>query len=851
MHQRKDPDKPDASEAGPDVPEVRLSSIKGAPGVGIGEARLFLYVERKGDRWRFKLVEPYEGGSWLTSWATLDDPEQLRTSPHAKPIRDELTLESPEAWRKVLDKVIAVVQDNPEKWLLEPAEEEAEPAGASAEVSPGSSPGPSVGEGLSEAEVKRMAEDLLRDPRLLYRVGQDMGRSIIGEEENRLLMWLLHLTCQDPGDYTFQTVLGESAVGKTTLVRETLRYVPRKWWRRVGRISRTALEYLRDKDFKLLWIQEARGGEEAAPSIRLSSADDGGLEVWVTEKDPETGRFATTEIRLPGRSVVTTTTQVSINPQDATRSWLLSADASPEQTQRIVEYKLRRASEPPELLEALGRAPKDLAPVIQEAVSMLDYKARVVVAYADEFRTLLSSQVVRTRRDVDKMLGLIRIIARVHQHQRPVIDVGGSRFIYATAADALMAFELAEEPLQETLTGLESRLMEVYRAVQKLKTATNRTVAAELRKGQEYARRSLQVLVDMGRVDVDETQKTHVYTVRADMLPNVLPDLQRTLQAPALQKKVESALSMISSQPLTDREVKCLSPISQETGYFSPITGEWRELGGVRHMPLHPPEDERLRGDQQPAPAEGKAADSTSQEAQEQAPETSLQEKHPNLQEALHGFLDAEGGVTTISRLEAHLEQRGFGLDGLNKELHRLQYRGCILMTGTTISLGLEWRKPSGQEKPSSEGGTGEEVKPGAEAEAEAEKRADSAAVEKPTPSLFEAVMGYWAGVGKDEDAAADLRFFAQHLKEHGFSNPYGIITEVLSPEWKEREDWRLELVGAPLKPLGEDGECGICGDRAPLYADVENRWKVCLRCRLGKQDAEPGVPWRFRVVTR
>ncbi len=106
--------------------------------------------------------------------------------------------------------------------------------------------------------------------------------------------------------------------------------------------------------------------------------------------------------------MVTTTTQVAFDPQDATRTWLISADASPEQTGRIIDYKLDRAAEPPELLEALGRTPEDLAPVVQETVSLLDYGATVVVAYADELRTLLSSQVVRARRDVEQQaLGLI------------------------------------------------------------------------------------------------------------------------------------------------------------------------------------------------------------------------------------------------------------------------------------------------------------------------------------------------------------------------------------------------------------------------------------------------------------
>ena len=102
------------------------------------------------------------------------------------------------------------------------------------------------------------AAELLKDPKLLWRIKQDMDRIIKGEDENKLLTWLLELSARTK-DYTFLDILGESAVGKTTLIRETLRYIPDQWYRKVGRMTRTAIDYLKDQDFHLLWIQEARG----------------------------------------------------------------------------------------------------------------------------------------------------------------------------------------------------------------------------------------------------------------------------------------------------------------------------------------------------------------------------------------------------------------------------------------------------------------------------------------------------------------------------------------------------------------------------------------------------------------
>jgi hypothetical protein len=436
-------------------------------------------------------------------------------------------------------------------------------------------------------EPARQALALLKDPKLLCRVKADMGRTIKGEDENQLLCWLLELTCRTQ-DYARVDVIGESAVGKTNLVQETLRYIPSDWYRKVGRITRTAIDYLKDQNFYLLWIQEARGGEEAAQSIRLQSADDGGLIAWVTERDKDSGKLVTSEYCVPGRSVFSTTTNVGFSPEDATRHWLISAEAGEAQTKRIIEYKLLKAKEPPELLEALGKRPKDLTPIVQQALQMLDWNTPVVIPYADDLACLFSPRLVRVRRDVDKFLGLIRIIARLHQYQRPIAEVNGKHFIIAVAQDALIAFQLGAKPLEETLTGLEKRLREVYEAVRELGQATNTSVGVKIHKGSEYARRALRVLVEMGYVDVDESQKAYTYFIRQTENPsNDLHGLQRTLAGSELQKKVNSFLISISSQP---PEVGSNSQEGWKKGYFNPISGIWVDL--ETEQPL-PPEVER------------------------------------------------------------------------------------------------------------------------------------------------------------------------------------------------------------------------------------------------------------------
>ncbi len=115
----------------------------------------------------------------------------------------------------------------------------------------------------------------------------------------------------------------------------------------------------------------------------------------------------------------------------------------------------------------------------------------------------------------------------------------------------------------------------------------------------------------------------------------------------------------------------------------------------------------------------------------------------------------------------------------------------------------------------------------------------------------YEAVMGIWTGLKQDVEGAAPLVGLAELLIRSGFRDPYGLVAEAFPAGHLASEGWRVELVGAELRPLGEEGRCAICQRPGQLYADVEGVWPVCLRCRLRQAATKSGEPWRFRMVTR
>jgi len=423
-------------------------------------------------------------------------------------------------------------------------------------------------------EIKQQAEELLNDPLLLFRIKKDMDRRIVGEDEEKLLQLVLNASCQSKRDYAFQILAANSAAGKSYKTRHTLAYLPKEWYETVGRLSRTSLDYLGDRDFQLLWIQERTGGKEAASSIRLSSIDDGGTKIWVTERNSETGQFETREYTVPGRSVVTTTTSTKIDAQDLTRSWMLGVDESKEQTVSIHDYEAEEAATPLEFKEAMGIAEDDLRPVIQQALRQLRWDYVVIVPFAKQLKKLVDPTIVRSRRDLPKLIRLVRVIALLHQKQRTSFEKNGNAFLVSYPEDLFIALRIAEKTFQRTAMGLDKREKQIIELLQKIQSSTKRQIAEACKKSLTWTLGILQSLTSKGYVDVDENQRTHFYSLRNPENPFQLsPSVFNRISWADAKKDVESLLSQSIASVTPGRRVPRENGKLSEN-IFDPITGE-------------------------------------------------------------------------------------------------------------------------------------------------------------------------------------------------------------------------------------------------------------------------------------
>ncbi len=347
-----------------------------------------------------------------------------------------------------------------------------------------------AGPKMTEAE-RTAALELLRDPKLLDRILADFAAcGVVGEETNKLVGYLAAVSRKL--DQPLAVILqSTSAAGKTALMESVLAFVPPEERIKYSALTGQALYYLGGADLrhKILAIVEEEGAEKASYALKLLQSE-GELTIASTGKDPQTGRMVTQEYRVEGPVMIfLTTTAVDIDEELLNRCLVLTVDEGREQTAAI--HRLQRERE---TLAGLLRSESRAAVLtLHRNAQRLLRPLRVVNPFAERL-TFLDDR-TRTRRDHMKYLALIRTIALLQQHQRPVKTAEHQgqpvEYIEATLDDIAAANGLAHEvlgrcldelpPQTRALLDLIERMVAARRAERKIERADVRFRARELR----------------------------------------------------------------------------------------------------------------------------------------------------------------------------------------------------------------------------------------------------------------------------------------------------------------------------------------------------------------------------------
>jgi DNA primase catalytic core len=304
------------------------------------------------------------------------------------------------------------------------------------------------------AEDRAAALDLLQDPRLLDRILEDFERcGVVGEETNKLVGYIAAVSrsLEAPLAVMLQS---SSAAGKSSLMESILAFVPEEHRVEYSAMTGQSLFYMGEQDLKhkVLAIVEEEGASRAAYALKLLQSE-GALSIASTGKDPATGRLVTHQYRVEGPVMIfLTTTAIDLDEELLNRCLVLTVNEDREQTQAI--HRLQREQQTLEGL--LAREERAAVLKVHRNAQRLLQPLFVANPYAREL-TFLDSR-TRMRRDHTKYLTLIRAIALLHQHQRPVHTTEHRgrtvSYIEVTLADIEIANRLAHEVLGRSLDEL-------------------------------------------------------------------------------------------------------------------------------------------------------------------------------------------------------------------------------------------------------------------------------------------------------------------------------------------------------------------------------------------------------------
>jgi DNA primase catalytic core len=388
---------------------------------GAGELRVNVIVSREGERTAF-FVD------------TLDLYAARHRAAFAKQAAAELELDERVVTRELGQLMLAL---------------EAERAAAEKAAEAPKAQGPT----MTEAE-RGEALALLRNPHLCDRILEDLERAgIVGEETNKLVAYLA-ATSRKLEEPLAVVIQSSSAAGKSSLMDAVLALIPEEDRVQYSAMTGQSLFYMSGENLKhkVLAIVEEEGAERASYALKLLQSE-GELTIASTGKDPATGRLVTQTYRVEGPVMIfLTTTAIDVDEELLNRCLVLTVDEGREQTKAIHERQRRSQT----LEGLLAREERDHIRRVHRNAQRLLRPIRVVNPFALELG--FADHATRTRRDHMKYLTLIRAVALLHQHQRPLktVEHRGQQveYIEVTREDIAIANHLAHHVLGRSLDEL-------------------------------------------------------------------------------------------------------------------------------------------------------------------------------------------------------------------------------------------------------------------------------------------------------------------------------------------------------------------------------------------------------------
>ncbi|OFX20866.1 MAG: hypothetical protein A2033_07885 [Bacteroidetes bacterium GWA2_31_9] len=261
-------------------------------------------------------------------------------------------------------------------------------------------------------QERLQTENFLKQPKLIYKLNELLGKSgIAGEETNRIFLLIIAISHKMP-EPLHALIQGSSGSGKTRLLRQISDCMPPERVIRLTRVSDKGFynypeKYLKNK---LVSLEDVDGlGEEATFAFRELQSN--GELNSATSVKLENGQIVSGEKRVKGPiASLACTTQGEMYEDNMSRVFLIAVDESQQQTKRIIQYQNNKAAG-----QINTKKEQEIKRFIQNLVREIK-ACEVLNPFANQIQ--LPEEAHKIRRLNEQFQSFIKMITVINQYQR-------------------------------------------------------------------------------------------------------------------------------------------------------------------------------------------------------------------------------------------------------------------------------------------------------------------------------------------------------------------------------------------------------------------------------------------------
>jgi DNA primase catalytic core len=324
-------------------------------------------------------------------------------------------------------------------------------------------------------EEQLIGLDFLTAPDLFDQIIADTETlGYVGDDINKLLVYLC-ASSRKLDDPISVLVVSESASGKSYLAETILKLMPTEESSSMTSLSNQALNYMEEDGLvhKFLVMGEAVHGEEVEHQVReMLSAKV--LSRLVTTKDAKTGSLTSKMVKRKAVvAVVMSTTNYAVNPENASRFFVVNTNESEDQTQAIhkqqrYKYSVTRMKQKEEEIPSLIHK--------HQCAQRLLKKHRIVNPFAPFLD--FPSKLMRSRRDHERFIDLISVVCFLRQYQKEEKEYESFTYLECDLEDYEVAYQIMTHILPATLSTFPKAALELYEDVRTY--VKNKAVAEQI-----------------------------------------------------------------------------------------------------------------------------------------------------------------------------------------------------------------------------------------------------------------------------------------------------------------------------------------------------------------------------------